>query len=56
MKDARKIVKGAFAMMVPRTSAQMRRNDVFRWTNRLIWVAIVLLALVAVFFQSPIKS
>ena len=55
MIEAKKIVKGEFAMLVPRTSAQMRQNDVFRWTNRLIWVAIILMAVVAVLFQSPAK-
>jgi hypothetical protein len=56
MIEARKMIKGAFTMLIPRTSAKMRQNDVFRWTNCVIWVAIILMALIAVFFQTSVKN
>ena len=43
MIGARKVVRRAFGLMVPRTSQKMRRNEVYRWTNRLVWLVIVLL-------------
>jgi len=43
------VVRRRFGLMVPRTSQKMRRNEVYRWTNRLVWLIIVLLGLVTVF-------
>ncbi len=40
MIGARKVVRRAFGLMVPRTSQKMRRNEVYRWTNRLVWLVI----------------
>lgn len=53
MIGARKAVRRVAGMMVPRTSEKMRQNDVYRWTNRLIWLAIVLMAVLAVLFYPP---
>ena len=40
MIGARKVVRRAFGLMVPRTSQKMRRNEVYRWTNRLVWLGL----------------
>ncbi|GAO22501.1 hypothetical protein ALISP_2321 [Alicycliphilus sp. B1] len=56
MIGARKAVRRAFGLMVPRTSRKMRQNEVYRWTNRLVWLAIVLIGLVAAVFNVPGKS
>lgn len=53
MIGARKTARRMARMMVPRTSERMRQNEVYHWTNRLIWLAIMLMAALAVLFYSP---
>ena len=56
MIGARKVVRRAFGLMVQRTSQKMRRNEVYRWTNRLVWLVIVLLGLAAALFGTLGRS
>ncbi len=54
MIGARRAARRVAGMMVPRTTEKMRRNEVYRWTNRLIWLAIMLMAALAVLFYTPV--
>lgn len=47
----KKVAKRVAAMMVPRVTQQMRRNEVYVWTNRLLWLAILIFAGLALFFR-----
>ena len=39
--------------LVPRTNDELRSNEVYRWTNRVIWIVIVLMAVVAYLTFTP---
>lgn len=37
---------------VPRSSPQLRNNEIYRWTNRIVWLVVVFMLLVALLLIS----
>jgi len=33
--------------LIPRSSPQLRDNEIYRWTNRFVWLVVVLMLVVA---------
>ena len=56
MIGARKVVRRAFGLMVPRTSQKIRRNGAYRWPNRLVWLVLAPPGLAAALFRTLGRS